>query len=66
MTHWQSLLQREAGRLAEIKGHLELIRLTSPLFTTALTTRYLETAYQQFYDRYQAGLEPDDLQIPAG
>jgi predicted O-linked N-acetylglucosamine transferase (SPINDLY family) len=58
-------LASEAMRLAEIKGRLEKNRLTSPLFATALTTRYLETAYRQIYERYQAGLGPDHVQIAA-
>ncbi len=58
-------LASEAVRLAEIKRRLEQNRLTSPLFATALTTRYLETAYQQIYERYHAGLGPDHLQIAA-
>lgn len=59
-------LASEAARLAEIKRLLEQNRLTSPLFATALTTRYLETAYQQIYERYHAGLGPDDLLIEGG
>jgi protein O-GlcNAc transferase len=59
-------LASEPVRLAEIKRRLEKNRLTSPLFATALTTRYLETAYQQIYGRYHAGLGPDDLQIAPG
>lgn len=59
-------LASEPVRLAEIKRRLEQNRLTSPLFATALTTRYLETAYQRIYERYHAGLGPDDLQIAAG
>jgi predicted O-linked N-acetylglucosamine transferase (SPINDLY family) len=58
-------LASEPVRLAEIKRRLEQNRLTSPLFATALTTRYLETAYRQIYERYHAGLTPDHLQMAA-
>ena len=58
-------LATDARRLGEIKRRLEQNRLTSPLFATALTTRYLETAYQRIHDRYHQGLPPDDLEITA-
>jgi predicted O-linked N-acetylglucosamine transferase (SPINDLY family) len=58
-------LAAEAVRLAQIKRRLEQNRLTSPLFATALTTRHLEAAYREIYERYHAGLGPDHLQIPA-
>jgi predicted O-linked N-acetylglucosamine transferase (SPINDLY family) len=58
-------LATAAPRLGEIKKRLEQNRLTSPLFATALTTKYLEVAYQEIHDRYHAGLTPEDLQIAA-
>jgi predicted O-linked N-acetylglucosamine transferase (SPINDLY family) len=59
------LLATDTHRLGEIKGRLEQNRLTSPLFATALTTKYLETAYERIHDHYHAGLPPQDLQIAA-
>lgn len=59
------LLATDGQRLGEIKRRLEKNRLTSPLFASALTTKYLEAAYQEIHDRYQAGLAPQDLQVAA-
>jgi protein O-GlcNAc transferase len=58
-------LATDARRLGEIKRRLQQNRLTSPLFATVLTTRYLEAAYRQIHDRHHAGLPPDDPQIAA-
>jgi predicted O-linked N-acetylglucosamine transferase (SPINDLY family) len=59
------LLATDGQRLGEIKRRLEKNRLASPLFATALTTKYLEAACQEIHDRYQAGLSPQDLQVAA-
>lgn len=58
-------LAADAPRLGEIRQRLEQRRLTSPLFDTALTTKYLEFAYRWIHDRHHAGLPPEDLQVPA-
>jgi protein O-GlcNAc transferase len=59
-------LATDPPRLAAIKGRLASGRATFPLFDTALTTRHLEAAYREIYERYQAGIAPVDLQIKAG
>jgi protein O-GlcNAc transferase len=58
-------LARNPDRLAAIKDKLEKNRLTTPLFDTKLFTRRIEAAYQAMYDKYQAGLPPDDIIVPA-
>ncbi|HLJ39221.1 MAG TPA: tetratricopeptide repeat protein [Steroidobacteraceae bacterium] len=58
-------LATDVGRLGELRERLKQGRLTSPLFDTALSTRYLETAYGQIYERHQEGLPPEDLEVAA-
>ena len=38
---------------------------TAPLFDTAASARHLETAYARMYDRYHAGLPPEDIRLDA-
>jgi protein O-GlcNAc transferase len=56
-------LAQQTDTLAAIKAKLAQQRLTAPLFDTPLFTQHLESAYQQMMERYQAGLEPEDLTI---
>ncbi|HVO46429.1 MAG TPA: tetratricopeptide repeat protein [Steroidobacteraceae bacterium] len=56
-------LAREPSQLAELRARLQRNRLTSTLFDTSSYTRYLEDAYRQMYDRYQADLDPDHIQV---
>jgi protein O-GlcNAc transferase len=66
--HYEALavgLARDPGKLAAIKEKLQHNRLTAPLFDTALFAQHLELAYGQMYERYLAGLGPDDLWIAA-
>ena len=49
--------------LAAIKQKLTANRLSKPLFNTALFTKHLENGYQQAYQRYCDGLEPDSIAI---
>jgi predicted O-linked N-acetylglucosamine transferase (SPINDLY family) len=58
-------LAADRRRLAAIRSRLRTHRATAPLFDTALYTRHIEQAYRQMYDRYQAGLMPVDIHIPA-
>ncbi|MFB9262014.1 tetratricopeptide repeat protein [Bradyrhizobium erythrophlei] len=58
-------LARNPAKLAAIKRKLEENRLTAPLFDTKLLAGHIETAYQMMYDRYQAGLAPDHIVVPA-
>jgi protein O-GlcNAc transferase len=50
-------------KLAALKQKLENNRLTMPLFDTQLYARRLDAAYTAMYERYQAGLAPDHIQI---
>ncbi len=52
-------------RLRRIRQKLEQNRLTTPLFDTKLFTRHIEAAYLQMYERYQAGLPPEHIQVRA-
>ena len=56
-------LAKNPGKLAEIKQKLATNRLTTPLFDTQLFTQRLEAAYTQIYQRYQADLPPDHIDI---
>jgi predicted O-linked N-acetylglucosamine transferase (SPINDLY family) len=51
-------------KLAVIKRKLAENRLTTPLFDTKLFTKHIEAAYTAMYERYQAGLAPDHIDIP--
>jgi predicted O-linked N-acetylglucosamine transferase (SPINDLY family) len=51
-------------RLAIIKRKLAENRLTTPLFDTKLFTRHIEAAYRTMYERHQAGLAPDHIDVP--
>jgi predicted O-linked N-acetylglucosamine transferase (SPINDLY family) len=50
-------------KLADIKLKLANNRLTTPLFDTPLFAKNLEAAYLQMYERYQADLQPDHIEI---
>jgi len=50
-------------KLMDIKEKLTRNRLTTPLFDTALFARHIEAAYEAMYQRYQAGLPPDHIEI---
>ena len=55
-------LNRE--KLQAIRERLQRNCLTTPLFDTALYTKHLEAAYKAMYQRYQAGLPPDHIEVP--
>jgi protein O-GlcNAc transferase len=50
-------------RYQEIRKRLQRNRLTSPLFDLPSSTKHLEAAYSAMYERYQAGLSPDHIQV---
>ena len=50
-------------KLAAVKNKLAENRLTTPLFDTKLFTKHIEAAYTKMYERYQAGLAPDQIVI---
>jgi predicted O-linked N-acetylglucosamine transferase (SPINDLY family) len=51
--------RRLAGMRAKLADGLRL----APLFDTAASARHLETAYGRMYDRYHAGLPPEDIRV---
>jgi predicted O-linked N-acetylglucosamine transferase (SPINDLY family) len=51
-------------KLAVIKHKLLQNRLTKPLFNTRLFTSHIEASYTAMYERYQAGLPPDHINVP--
>jgi protein O-GlcNAc transferase len=56
-------LARDPERLAALKEKLMRNRLTMPLFNTEMTTRHIERAYQEMYERHRRGLPPDDIEV---
>jgi predicted O-linked N-acetylglucosamine transferase (SPINDLY family) len=64
--HYEQLaiaLASDPQRLARIRQRLAAQRLTAPLFNTRLSTRHLETAYSEIYERYQAGSSPAHIDV---
>jgi predicted O-linked N-acetylglucosamine transferase (SPINDLY family) len=57
-------LARNPAKLRAIKQRLSEARPTAPLFNTELTTRHIEFAYEQMFNRNKAGLPPDHIEIP--
>ncbi len=56
-------LATKPERLARIREKLARNRLATPLFDTPIFTRNLEAAYASMYERQQANLPPDDIDI---
>jgi predicted O-linked N-acetylglucosamine transferase (SPINDLY family) len=52
-------------RLAELRAALARRRDSSPLFDTNRFRRHLEAAYVAMVERYQHGLPPATISIPA-
>jgi predicted O-linked N-acetylglucosamine transferase (SPINDLY family) len=52
-------------RLAAIKHKLAENRLSKPLFNSELYTKHLEEGYQQAYQRYFDGKEPENIDVSA-
>jgi len=50
-------------KLAVIKHKLSQNRLAKPLFNTRLFTSHIEASYTAMYERYQAGLPPDHINV---
>jgi protein O-GlcNAc transferase len=57
-------LATNSERLATVQKKLWQNRLTTGLFDTRLFTRHIEAAYIAMYERYQAGLHPDNVYVP--
>jgi predicted O-linked N-acetylglucosamine transferase (SPINDLY family) len=56
-------LAMDPARLAQVRARLEHNRLHGPLFDVQRYTRKLENAYEQMYERAQAGLAPEDIHV---
>ena len=56
-------LVRRPQKLAGLKRKLARQRLTTPLFDTERFARQLERAYAAMFDRYDAGLPPDHINL---
>ena len=56
-------LALNSKKLSAIKEKLATNRLNAPLFDSKLFTKNLEAIYTEMYDRYQAGLGPEDIYI---
>lgn len=56
-------LASDPQRLAGIRAKLADSLATAPLFDTAASVRNLEAAYERMYDRYVAGLAPEDIRL---
>ncbi|WP_161491954.1 tetratricopeptide repeat protein [Bradyrhizobium centrolobii] len=58
-------LALDKQKLQGIRERLQRTRLTAPLFDAALYAKHLEAAYEAMYQRYQAGLPPDHIEVQA-
>jgi predicted O-linked N-acetylglucosamine transferase (SPINDLY family) len=56
-------LASNPGRLAQLRERLAANKSTAPLFDTTLLTRHIERAYEQMYERHQAGLAPAHISV---
>jgi predicted O-linked N-acetylglucosamine transferase (SPINDLY family) len=56
-------LASNPARLAGVRTKLTEGLRTAALFDTAASTRHLEAAYATMYERYQAGLPPEDIHV---
>ncbi|HET9106421.1 MAG TPA: hypothetical protein VFN79_04450, partial [Steroidobacteraceae bacterium] len=54
-------LATDPQRLALLRQKLADNRSRCPLFDTGASTRNIESLYEQMYDRYHAGLQPEHL-----
>ncbi|MBT4996426.1 MAG: tetratricopeptide repeat protein, partial [Hellea sp.] len=57
-------LAKNPDRLTFLKQKLIINRISKPLFKTKLFTKHLENGYQQAYQRYFNGEEPDTIIVP--
>jgi predicted O-linked N-acetylglucosamine transferase (SPINDLY family) len=56
-------LATDPEKLAAIKHRLSRNRLAKPLFKTQLFTQHIEQSYEAMYERYQAGLPPENIYV---
>ena len=57
-------LATNSQRLSAIKEKLVANRLSTPLFNAELFTKHLENGYQQAYQRYFDGNDPEAISVP--
>jgi len=50
-------------KLAKVKNQLAANRLSHPLFNTKLYTKLLEKGYQQAYQNYLDGYQPQTINV---
>ena len=58
-------LAKNPKQLLQIKEKLKRNRLSKPLFNTELFIKHLENGYQQAYDQYFDGKDPNEINVPA-
>jgi predicted O-linked N-acetylglucosamine transferase (SPINDLY family) len=58
-------LASQPQRLEAIRAKLTANRLAAPLFDTPRFARHIEAAYRMIYERSQAGLPPQHIEVPA-
>ncbi|WP_158272836.1 tetratricopeptide repeat protein [Limnohabitans sp. T6-5] len=58
-------LAQDPARLQRLKDHLQTQRDHLPLFDAALTCHHLQAAYSAMWQRWQEGLAPAAMNIPA-
>jgi predicted O-linked N-acetylglucosamine transferase (SPINDLY family) len=56
-------LATKPEKLRQLRQKLAANRLTTPLFDTQRFTQQIEAAYTQMYERYQAGLSPEHINL---
>lgn len=56
-------LANDPQQMRQIVSKLAQNRITTPCFDAAALTRNIEQAYTQMYERYRAGLRPDDILV---
>ena len=58
-------LAKNPKQLLQIKEKLKRNRLSKPLFNTELFIKHLENGYQQAYDQYFDGKDPNEINVSA-
>jgi predicted O-linked N-acetylglucosamine transferase (SPINDLY family) len=56
-------LAKTPAKLKALKEKLERNRLTTPLFDTDLFSKHIESAFTQMYERYQADLSAEHIEV---
>jgi predicted O-linked N-acetylglucosamine transferase (SPINDLY family) len=59
-------LAHDSQRLRQLRQRLAKGRISAPLFNTSLSTRHIEAAYRMIFERYQAQLRPEHIDVPSG